>query len=66
VKFWTALVVFFPNGEGLIHSYHPDAMTCGKALPAVHQALDLTGEFHAGCKVTPYLSASLRPKARPW
>ncbi len=69
-QFFTIMIISFvvPN-HGEMHSFllYPSEKACGDALPAVYDTiLPHYPDSMAQCQVTRLLSASPRPKARPF
>ncbi|HEY7822955.1 MAG TPA: hypothetical protein VIG24_08990 [Acidimicrobiia bacterium] len=68
-KFWTILLLTYAaDGETLdARLLFPSATECGAAMPAIYEPVrDVYPDSTAQCIQTGLLSASPRPKVRPW
>jgi hypothetical protein len=69
MKFFTLMIITITvpdHGELQTVLLYPSRQACGEALPAVYETIrPHYPSSGAQCHVTPQLSASPRPKARP-
>jgi hypothetical protein len=69
MKFWTVLIALYGVGEGDVESrvLFPSEAECGAALQPMQAVLEASyDDVAVMCERSALLSASPRPKARPW